>query len=298
MLIYGIAAHGGAGSGPELADGCKAACEAAFVLLDKGENALDAVCEAVRLLEDDGRYNAGRGSVLRLDGKTVQMDAAVADSTGRLGTVINVQDVKNPVLLARAVSEGPHIALAGRGAENFARTRGLWQKHEVSEAVLKKHARVLKLLKEKNFSGMNPRWREADVEALWNFDSPFTFSCDTVGAVAMDRAGVLAAAASTGGASPMLLGRVGDTPMPGCGFHAGPACAVTATGIGEEIIRRMLSRHIYELVRLGWGLEEACAEGVKSFPPELPMGALAISKEGYAAVSNRPMAHFALVKES
>ena len=120
-ISYGVVVHGGVGSSTRLRGPCEAACTRAFAMLEKGAAALDAVIEAVRLLEDDGRFNAGSGSTLRLDGKTVEMDASVMDSEGRLGVVIALRDAKNPVLVARAVTGTPHVALAGQGADLFAR---------------------------------------------------------------------------------------------------------------------------------------------------------------------------------
>src|SRR5512142_256440 len=98
-LSYGIVVHGGAGSPLALSDGCRKACAAGFALLKKGSGALQAVIEAARILEDDGRFNAGSGSTLRLDGKTVEMDAGLMDSLGHLGIAISVRTVRNPVLL-------------------------------------------------------------------------------------------------------------------------------------------------------------------------------------------------------
>src|SRR5512139_3008160 len=109
VVRYGVVIHGGAGTPSAYADGCAAACERAFRMLEEGGSALDSVVEAVRTLEDDGRFNAGSGSALRMDGKTVEMDAAVMDSSGRLGMVMAVREVKNPVLLAKAVTDTPHL---------------------------------------------------------------------------------------------------------------------------------------------------------------------------------------------
>src|SRR3989304_7781727 len=101
MIHYGVLAHGGAGSSSQFSDGCKAACESAFSLLETGMSALDAVVEAARILEDDGRFNAGSGSVLRLDGRTIEMDAGVMDSKNNMGMVISVRGERNPGLVAR-----------------------------------------------------------------------------------------------------------------------------------------------------------------------------------------------------
>lgn len=298
MILYGVAVHGGAGSPPGFSDGCRSACEAAFGLLESGRSALEAAVEGVRILEDDGRFNAGRGSALRLDGRTREMDAGVMDSRGNLGAVIAIRDVRNPVLAARAVMDTPHVTLAGQGALAFAKKLGLSPLGEVSRQALERYERLRQMIKEGR-SG-NTRWEGRNIKELWNFEDisyDEVFACDTVGAVALDREGVLAAAVSTGGASLMMLGRVGDCPLPGCGFYAGPACAVAVTGIGEEIIKRMLARSIYDMVSAGQDVKAACKEAIAMFPPGIETGAVAISRAGCAVMSSTDMAHYALTKE-
>lgn len=116
---YAIVVHGGAGGKPEYKDGCKRAARRAAEELGISGDALEAAIAAVTVLEDDGRFNAGRGSVLCLDGETVEMDASVMDTRGRLGAVACVRGIENPVLLARAVADTPHWFLAGDGADRF-----------------------------------------------------------------------------------------------------------------------------------------------------------------------------------
>ena len=290
-LDFGIVVHGGVGSPEDLSDGCQSACLAAFRILEGGGPALDAVVEACRVLEDDGRFNAGSGSVLRIDGKTVEMDAAVMDSAGNLGMVINIRGVKNPVAVARGVTMTPHVALAGRGAEAFAKKIGVAALHEVSAQALKRHEKVSALLKEGRLGEINPLWKDIGPSF---FDG---LSCDTIGAVAVDGDGVFAVAASTGGAVPMLVGRVGDTPMIGCGFFAGPAGAVAATGIGEEIIRRMLAKKVYDGFCENGDVQSECRDGIGLFAADIPVGLIGISGKGHAVSSNRPMAHYAMVRE-
>ncbi|HVN23655.1 MAG TPA: isoaspartyl peptidase/L-asparaginase [Syntrophorhabdales bacterium] len=298
MISYGVVVHGGVGSPLALSDGCKKACVSAFRLLKKGESALEAVIEAARLLEDDGRYNAGSGSTLRLDGKTVEMDAGLMDSSGHLGTVISVRTVQNPILLAKGVISTPHVALSGQGAELFARKLGLRTFGKPSAKSLEQHRRLLRTIRQGKLAEHDSRWKDFDIKSLWNFEERFNdiMGADTIGAVALDRKGVLAVANSTGGASPMLLGRVGDSPMIGCGFYAGACAAVACTGTGEDIIRRMLARSIYDAIDHGAHVREACRKGVTSFPCESTLGVIAISKEGCAVVSNRQMAHYALYR--
>jgi L-asparaginase / beta-aspartyl-peptidase len=298
MIQYGIVVHGGAGTSLSLSDGCKRACASTFQLLKEGAGALDAVVEAARLLENDGRFNAGRGSTLRLDGKTVEMDAGLMDSKARLGIVISVRNVQNPIILARAVMETPHVALSGEGAERFARLRGLRPFGRVSAHSRQRYRNLLHTIRKGDLGKYDSRWQDCDIESLWNFETPYSdmIGTDTIGAVALDRAGNLAVANSTGGASPMLLGRVGDSPMIGCGFYAGPSAAVTCTGTGEEIIKKMLARSVYDLIAHGKEVRQACKEGIRPFPGNSPVGLIAISENGCAVVSNRAMAHYALIQ--
>jgi beta-aspartyl-peptidase (threonine type) len=299
MIHYGVVAHGGAGFPSHLSDGCKAACESAFDLLEDGGSALDAVVEAARILEDDGRFNAGSGSALRLDGETIEMDASVMDSKGNIGIVIAIKNVKNPVLVARNVLKTPHVALAGDGATIFARKQGFEPFHKASKSALERYKKVKQIIKEGRLSEEAPRWKDHSIESLWNFEgiSYKEVLCDTIGAVAIDKEGVLAVVNSTGGFSPMMLGRVGDAPMIGCGFYAGPVCAIAATGIGEEIIKKMLAKTVYDVISRGKDIKKACKEGINMFPPEITVGIIGISRTDYAAVSNKEMANYALVKE-
>jgi L-asparaginase/beta-aspartyl-peptidase (threonine type) len=299
-ILYGVVAHGGVGSPMELSDGCKAACEAAFALLGAGSSAMEAAVEAARILEDDGRFNAGSGSVLRLDGKTIEMDAAVMDSGNAIGAVISIRDVKNPVLVAREVLGTPHVALSGPGATAFARKRGFAPFHYVSPRAYQRYEEFRRSLKEGRLGEGNPRWQGYDIGSLWNSEEasyPDILSGDTIGVVTIDREGNTATAVSTGGASPMMVGRVGDTPMVGCGFYAGPACAAAVTGIGEEIIKRMTAKKVYDLVLGGESIEAACRGGAGMFPDNIPVGIIGISGSGHAVASNREMAHHVMVKE-
>jgi L-asparaginase/beta-aspartyl-peptidase (threonine type) len=221
------------------------------------------------------------------------------DSRGDMGAVIAIRDVRNPVLVARAVMKTPHLALAGQGAGLFARKLGFPPLGEASPYALERYEKMKRLIEEGRPD--NPRWRGYNIGELWNFDTPSygeVFASDTVGAVALDKEGVLAVAVSTGGASPMMLGRVGDCPMVGCGFYAGQACAVAVTGIGEEIIKGMLAKTIYDMVSEGQDLRAACGRAVDLSPPGIATGVIAISKDGSAAHSNREMAHFAITRET
>ena len=241
---WSIAIHGGAGAirrdklnaaqRREFETGLSAALDAGAKLLAEGGSALDAVAAVVALLEDDPLFNAGRGATFTFDGK-IELDAAIMDGRDRAaGAVAGVTTVRHPVLLARAVMEqGPHVFLAGAGAERFAREHG--------------------------FEAVDPAWFETPErrrqfeefrqrKGAW-FDSSVKYG--TVGAVARDRAGHLAAATSTGGLTGKRWGRIGDSPVIGAGTYADDrGGAVSATGAGEFFIRAAVAHTISERMRL------------------------------------------------
>jgi beta-aspartyl-peptidase (threonine type) len=247
-----IAVHGGAGElapeepssgSPEAArlDGVRRACAAGLEVLRGGGSALDAVETAVRILEDDPLFNAGTGATLTAAGD-VELDASIMDGRSlRCGAVAVVRDVRNPVSLARAVMEkSEHVLLAGPGASAFARAAG-FPPHD--NALL-----------------VTPRQRARFEAARRGGEASRT---GTVGAVARDLGGHLAAATSTGGMSMKLPGRVGDTPLVGCGTYADDAlAAVSCTGHGERIVQLTLARHAADLVGRGLSAQEAARAAV------------------------------------
>ncbi len=271
--------HGGAGAGEPHTELMKSYADRAFSA--HKSNPLDLVCEGVRYLEDDPTFNAGTGSVKRIDG-SIEMDAAVMQGTA-IGAVSAIERVKNPILVARAVMEQtPHVLLTGDGALKFARAMG-FDDHDPStprtEEIWKKTVDF--------FNGkevdLPERYRE-----YYKFAKAFGFPehKDTVGAVARVN-GKFAAAVSTGGASPMMRGRVGDTPLPGSGIYAGPNGAVVATGIGEEIIKRMMCYDIY--IQIGKRpLKEILKDKVAEFG-DIHVGVIAVSKDEYAYETNATM---------
>jgi L-asparaginase/beta-aspartyl-peptidase (threonine type) len=290
---YAIVVHGGAGSPRAYADGCARAAQLAVEELAISADALDAAIAAVASMEDDGRFNAGSGSVLCLDGATVEMDASIMDTRGRLGAVACVQGVKNPVLLARAVADTPHWLLAGDGANRFAAAIGHPAHTTISERQRAAHAKVVREL-----AGRVPAMPGLSPEAkaflrFWNYqtplDQPAHAACDTVGAVVRGPDGHFAVALSTGGSAPSLLGRVGDTPIIGSGFYAGPAGAVAATGIGEQIVRHLLARTVYGWIEDGMPLDQALRRGVDLFDPKVPVGLIAASRTDAGSHSNQDM---------
>ncbi|RSZ56255.1 L-asparaginase [Massilia atriviolacea] len=277
-----IVVHGGAGNTRDNEDGCVLAAGLALAALQRGGDALDAAIAAVVSMEDDGRFNAGTGSVLCLDGQTIEMDASVMDTHGRLGCVACITQVRNPVLVARAVADGPHWLLAGDGATRFAHNSGHAPFCQPTGQARQAHARLVAQL------GDKPQFAR-----LWNYERALEDSgaraCDTVGAVVRGADGHFAVASSTGGSAPSLLGRVGDTPIIGSGFYAGTGGAVAATGIGEQIVRHLLAYTVYQWIAAGTPLELALQRGVDLFDPAVAVGLIAVGKTGHAAVSNRPM---------
>ena len=288
---YAIVVHGGAGSPGNYHDGCELAARRAVEELGISGDALEAAIAAVTFLEDDGRFNAGRGAALGLDGATVEMDASVMDTRGRLGAVACVQGIENPVLLARAVADTPHWFLAGDGANRFAHAirHPRWDK--ISEHQREQHRQVLKEL-----AGPKPAMPGVDNQAFlrfWNYQRPLELpahaACDTVGAVVRGPDGHFGVASSTGGSAPSLMGRVGDTPIIGSGFYAGPAGAVAATGIGEHIVRHLLAHRVYSWIEDGMPLEQALQRGVGLFDKDIPVGLIAVSRHDAGAFSNSGM---------
>lgn len=258
MEGWRIVTHGGAGSDAGLSPVTEQAAERARERLEAGADALEAACEAVALLEDDGRFNAGEGSYLRADGETVQMDAACADSTGAFGAVACIEDVRNPVHIARAVKDTEHLVLADEGARAFAREQGVGEP------------------------------APGDARAKRGRGS----TSDTVGCVLGD-GDVFAAALSSGGTEEAMVGRVGDVPLPGCGLRAGPAGAVAATGHGESIVQARVADRAYEQLADGRAVDEVVSKATASFE-EAPLGLIAVDAHGCAGASNRSMAYSVL----
>ena len=244
---FAIVVHGGAGEPLAFEDGCEKAARAGRAKIAETGDALDAAIAAVLVLEEDERFNAGTGSVLCLDGATIEMDASIMDTRGRLGAVAAVRDVRNPILLARAIADTPHVLLAGEGAERLARALGMERSQPVRPSQREKHEQLLKDLA--GSVAAMPGIDNRMFARFWNYKTPPQLppgaAHDTVGAVVRGADGHFAVAGSTGGSAPSLLGRVGDTPIMGSGFYAGPLGAIAATGVGEHIVRTMLARTVY-----------------------------------------------------
>ncbi|MFL6672828.1 MAG: isoaspartyl peptidase/L-asparaginase [Massilia sp.] len=286
-----VVVHGGVGGSTDYQDGCERAARRALERLRQGGDALDAAVSAVVVLEEDGRFNAGSGAALGLDGETIEMDASIMDTRGRLGAIAAVRNVKNPVLLARAIADTPHVLLAGEGAERLARALELPLHPGAGARQREEHRKILQQL-----AGSVPAMPGVDnrlFERFWNYKTPLQLppgaACDTVGAVVRDAEGHFAVAGSTGGSAPSLLGRVGDTPIIGSGFYAGPEGAVAATGIGEHIMRHMLARTVYQWIADGVPLQQALQRGVDLIDKDVDVGLIAVSRREAGSCSNKDM---------
>lgn len=282
-----LIAHGGAGnwrpgSEQDAIDGMRAAVQVGRKVLMAGGASIDAVCATVVVLEDNPIFNAGTGAVLNFDG-FCELDACVMESReSRVGAVAALQRVKNPVLVARKVlEETDHVMLAGEGAQRFARTMGFvdhdpvtterradWQdkKNRLNEVLGKHSLRMRRFLK----------------------DHP-EYAGGTVGAAAVDASGVLAAATSTGGVTMKLVGRVGDTPIPGAGNYACTHVAASATGTGEYVMRSLATRRISERVEQGSSLVQAMGEVLEELGREYDadVGVIAVDRHGNPVAKHR-----------
>ena len=258
-----IVVHGGAGilerdaMTPEkdraFRAGLTEALEAGAGILASGGSALDSAEAAVKKLEDNAIFNAGRGSVLTYDG-TIECDAAVMEGRERrAGAVTGARATRNPISLARAVMEkSPHVMLNSAGADQFSREQGLEQAGMDWFATEERRRALEEMLSNK--SG----WFDVDMKY------------GTVGAVAVDASGTVAAATSTGGITGKRWGRVGDSPIIGAGTYAdNRACAVSATGSGEYFIRQAAAHDICARMRLLGETATAAADAVMAEVGEL-----------------------------
>jgi beta-aspartyl-peptidase (threonine type) len=255
--------HGGAWDVPDdMVDahqnGVAKALAAGYALLQQGATALDAVEAAVALLEDDDTFDAGRGSFLTRDGR-VQMDALLMDGSNlRAGGVACVERLRNPIHAARLVlDKSPHVYFVGEGAEQFAQAHGITL-IDNSELVLDRERRRLEEAQAIERSGLpDQSFSGPPNEVEPPTYTPHSTSHDTVGAVALDSFGNLAAATSTGGTLNKTPGRVGDSSLIGCGGYADNHSAATSlTGWGEPIMKLVLGK---------WAVDRV-AGGI---PPEL-----------------------------
>jgi beta-aspartyl-peptidase (threonine type) len=259
-----IIVHGGAGQvTPELAvevqQGCKEAALAGWRILQTGGSALDAVEAAVRSLEDNPLYNAGTGSCLTSDGN-IELDAGIMEGrTLQVGAIASVELIKNPISLARKVLESPHVLLVGEGAQAFAQEQGI--PLCTFEDLLTERRYQIWLEKNQQATGASekePRYHRRQVGSLAAREDKH----GTVGAVALDITGKLAASTSTGGITNKRPGRVGDSPLTGCGFYADDQAAISCTGDGEDFIRLLIAKRAADFVARGQTAREAAESAI------------------------------------
>ncbi len=293
---FGFVIHGGAGTilksnmTPELEEAYRAklkeALLAGYNILQNNGSSMDAVEAALRLLEDSPLFNAGKGAVLTSEG-TVELDASIMDGkTLKAGAVAAVKHIKNPITLARLVMEqSPHVMMVGDGAEAFAKQHGVElvpQEYFLTE----KRKKELEKAKESEKKQGAPS-KEAKPEK--NVQAPDDKKHGTVGAVALDKAGNLAAGTSTGGMTNKRFGRIGDSPIIGAGTYANnQTCAVSATGHGEYFIRSVVAHDISALMEYkGMPLKEAVNTVIMNKLGKLggTGGVIAIDKSGQIAMA-------------
>jgi beta-aspartyl-peptidase (threonine type) len=288
-----IAVHGGAGTWqPERSqaglEGVKKAAERGFEILKNDGNALDSVMEAVAVLEDEGAFNAGYGSSLNIEGE-IEMEASIMDGkTLQAGAVGLLKDIKNPVRLARIVMEKTdHVFVVGEGAEKLAKIFNLERRNPLTELRLKYY-------EEQKSALLNGKFELPKLAELIKAH-PEIFELETVGAVAIDKNGNVAAATSTGGFPLKLPGRIGDSPLIGCGTYAdNQAGACSATGVGEIAIRLALAKTVCNFMESGKTAQEAAEMAINLVNKRLSstynsMGLIAIDTYGrVGAAHNSP----------
>ena len=296
-----LVVHGGAGTirksqmtaerEKAYTESLKEALGAGSAILKKGGSALDAVEASVRILEDNPLFNAGKGAVFTNDG-TNELDASIMNGkTLEAGAVAGVKTIKNPVSAARAVMEkSPHVMMTGAGADQFAREQGL---EIVDPSYFYTEDRWKSLQREKREDSLL-QLKQDSLKRDHSFDEPVSDSqararkYGTVGAVALDQHGNLAAATSTGGMTNKKFGRVGDSPIIGAGTYASnKTVAISGTGWGEYFIRLVIAKTVSDMMEFGkMKLNAAADEMIMKRLPAMggDGGLIAVDKDGNIAM--------------
>ncbi len=289
-----VIVHGGSGKLKQhkierAKNGVKEAAEAAYNALLSGASALDACEIGVKSLEDNPVFNAGTGAVLTLDGRC-ELDAAImVGSTYSAGAVGGVENIKNPISLARKImEETDHVLLVGEGAKKFANLMGF----EEYDPITEERRSEWKELRKKLLLGESYKWHKIN-ELIRRFPELLE---GTVGCVVLDDKGEIVAGTSTGGVFLKLLGRVGDTPMIGAGTYTTPFAGASATGIGEGIMRVVLAKTVTDFIQMGVPPDMASQAGIRMLTERvgLSAGVIALDREGNVGFSknteNMPVA--------
>jgi beta-aspartyl-peptidase (threonine type) len=277
--------HGGAWDIPDDAveacqGGCQRALTAGWSILSSGGSALDAVENAILVLENDPVFDAGYGSHLNLDGR-VECDAIVMDgATLRAGSAAALQRIRNPIKLARKILETcPHMMLVGEGAERYAKANGI-PLCDPKELIAESEWQAWQQCKKDEHAAANHRGHEQG----------------TVGAVAIDSSGALFAATSTGGTCCKLPGRIGDSPLIGCGCYAdSEAGGVSATGYGEAIMKVVMAKAAVDLLRPAKSAGGAPPLGNQPLGAGLPSTAMQVAQNTIALFAKRTQATGGLI---
>jgi len=289
-----LVVHGGAGSIPdEMVEaylaGVRAALDAGWVILEAGGSAVAAVEAAIAVMEDDGSFDAGRGSVLNQDGR-VQLDAMIMDGASlAAGGIGAVETVRHPIRVARAVMErSPHVYFAGSGAERFAAEHG-FAPIDNSALVTPRERRRFEDARQSAATGQDVRAGDRTTGLPTH---------DTVGAVALDRGGDLAAGTSTGGISDKPVGRIGDSSIIGSGCYAdNESAAVSCTGEGEPIMRLVLGKWTVDRVAAGETPQAAARAAIERLGTRLGGrgGLILLDHDGHVGIAaNTPRMAWAL----
>lgn len=308
-MQYGMVAHGGAGGTSSIQEeGCRQVVTLGMEILRQGGSSLDAVVIAVKWMEDSGEFNAGTGAFLRIDG-SMEMEAVIATSRGLQRTAEVMSGIKNPVLVALELVNTDLRRIAGPGATQFAIERGL----EIHPGPTERARKRLQQLRQKTRESLArgeipPGWTAEELRPYLESNGsegdypdlllPATQpQHDTVGAIALDKEGVFALAASTGGSGLMRRGRGGDVPVQGAGFEIGEKGTVLATGVGEAIIDVKGADVVFRLIGMSFTPEQACQQTLSRFVSGtgdiIPVGFIALTREAVGIAANCPMAsHF------
>ena len=285
LIVHGGAGSWRPGSDDDAIQGTTIAVAAGRKILEAGGSALDAAMAAAVVLENNPIFNAGTGAVLNFDG-FVEFDACVMLSdASQIGAVSGLQRVKNPILVARQVmEETDHVMLTGDGATRFARVMGHADYDPITPA---RHADwVDKKAKLAVAVGTEGKGAMKIRDFLMSHPE---YAGGTIGAVALDANGVLCACTSTGGVTMKLVGRVGDTPLPGCGTYASKFAAASATGTGEYVIRALATRQIADNVEKGMSLQASIGKVLDALGRDFDadVGFIGIDAKGKAVGAHR-----------